>query len=728
MSQGDADILSQESRTMKFTTSPDMHLHFERMSAQEGISEAFKYDVELLSDDHNIDIVPLLGNSATVHMKLATGKWRYFNGLISEFSFSGTQDRHAVYKATVRPWMWFLTRTSDCKIFQNKSVPDIIKEVFRSFEFSDFKDELNDSYRKWEYCVQYRESAFDFVSRLLEQEGIYYYFEHEEDKHTLVLADSLAAHSVIPDYEEIPYFPPDEGALREDDHISQWSVSRSVQSGRVALNDFNFEKPKVSLKVQSSIVRSHEHSDYEVYDYPGEYSTENEGNAYVRRRIEELQAKHECAQGSGNVANLAVGSIFTLTDYPRDDQNREYLVISTNYQLVNNAYVSGSHGAAAGHSECHCSFTVVDSSVQFRAPQVTPKPIVQGPQTALVVGQGEIHTNNYACVKVQFHWDRYGKSDENSSCWVRVSQNWAGKDWGSMSLPHVGHEVIVEHLEGDPDRPIITGRVYNDANMPPASLPDKKTQTTWHCHGGNSLTMEGGIDIQSVSLFSPTFNTQVTMGELTLVNDNSITIGGYTCCTDGNHTEITKGDRDIRTKGKEFWRVDGCHHKHIKGWVSSSVLGFKTSFIGGAKTEVLVGAETKINKSVKTEIIRGRVFKNEKHQAYKITDDDLKQKASDVWQKLKNIKRIVKNDENIEIGGNQILKIGDDYSLEAKTTKIVAKKIEQKGETVYLSSTELLSMVSDLNKIRCKVSDTKADKIKLNGKTSINNNTMEILP
>ncbi|MEE9318982.1 MAG: type VI secretion system tip protein TssI/VgrG [Granulosicoccus sp.] len=724
MALSDSNILSQESRTMKFVTSlPDIKLYFGRMCARDSISEAFNYNVELFSDDHNIDILSLLGNPATVHLKLGSGDWRYFNGIVSEFSFTGTQDRHAVYTATLRPWLWFLTRTSDCRIFQNKTVPDIVMEVFRDFGFSDFRDDLSSSYRNWEYCVQYRESAFDFVSRLLEQEGIYYYFEHEDDKHTLVLADSLAAHCATPDYAEVPYFPPDDDALREEDHISQWSVSKSVQSGKVTLNDFNFQTPRASLEVKSSIAREHLHADYEVYDYPGEYLTADEGNAYVRRHIEELQAKHESAKGSGNVANLVAGSLFTLTDFPRDDQNREYLLVSTNYDLVNNSYVSGSTGS----SECHCSFTAVDSSEQYRAPQKTPKPIVQGPQTALVVGQGDIHTNQYACVKVQFHWDRYGESDENSSCWVRVSQNWAGKDWGSMSLPHVGHEVIVEHLEGDPDRPIITGRVYNDANMPPASLPDKKTQTTWQCHGGNYITFEGDLEIQALIQYSPTYNTQVTLGELTLVNDNSITIGGYTCCTDGNHTEKTKGDKDVSVWGhmKEF--VKGNFIDTISGFQHSTNLGWTSNLIVGFKTEVVRGAVTTNTKGVKTEITAGRTFNHDKSTKYELTGDEFKQKVPSVLQQIKIVKRLITDNEKTEIGKSRVVKVGENHSLEAKTSKTVAEKIEQKGETVCLSGADLISVISDINEFRSKKSDTKADEIKLKGKTSINNGVMDIL-
>jgi type VI secretion system secreted protein VgrG len=470
-----------------FTPLGDDVLLFHRMTATEALGHLFQYDLDLLSKDPNIKFEDLLGQSVTVSLELPQDKTRYFNGFVSRFSLSGSLGDLSAYTATVRPWLWFLTRTADCRIFQEMTVPDIIKQVFRDQGFTDFEEALSGSYRKWTYCVQYRETDFNFVSRLMEQEGIYYYFKHEKNKHQLVLADSVSSHEAFPGYEKLPFFPPDEHLRREEHHIYEWTVSQEVQPGIYALDDYDFERPKASLQVKATIQRGHARARMEIFDYPGEYTQTGDGETYVRARIEELQAEYEQVQGQSNARGLSVGSLFQLIDYPRQDQNREYLVVSATHELESDAYTSGS--AAEGEDVYACSFTALDSKQPYRQPRTTPKPMVQGPQTAIVVGPSgeEIYTDKYGRVKIQFHWDRYGKNDENSSCWVRVAHVWAGTKWGGIQLPRIGQEVIVEFLEGDPDRPLITGRVYNNDNMPPYDLPANATQS-----GIKSRSSKGG--------------------------------------------------------------------------------------------------------------------------------------------------------------------------------------------------------------------------------------------
>ena len=451
-------------------------LLFYRMSGQEQLGRLFQYDLTLLSTDPEIKLKDILGQNVTVSYQRVDGETRHFNGFVSRFSQSGTHDDLFVYQATLRPWFWFLTRTADCRIFQNQKVPDIIKEVFRELGFTDFEESLSGNYRQWDYCVQYRESDFTFISRLMEQEGIYYYFKHENGNHVLVLSDSISAHDTTPGYEDVPYYPPQQGSQRERDHIFEWTLTQEVQTGMFALNDFDFTKPKANLQAKSSIPRPHEQSEYEMYDYPGEYVESSEGDSYARIRIEELQAQQELVHGQGNAGGLACGYLFKLSNHGRDDQNREYLITEAEYNIGPQEYESGNAGESCAFA---CSITAMDKGEAFRTPRTTAKPQVQGPQTAVVVGKAgdEIWTDKYGRVKVQFHWDRYGKSDENSSCWVRVAQVWAGKTWGGIHIPRIGQEVIVEFLEGDPDRPIITGRVYNEDNMPPYELPANKTQS-----------------------------------------------------------------------------------------------------------------------------------------------------------------------------------------------------------------------------------------------------------
>ncbi|UCF94635.1 MAG: type VI secretion system tip protein VgrG, partial [Desulfobacterales bacterium] len=454
-----------------FTPLGEDLLLFHRMTATEELGRLFQLELDLLSKDPNIPFEKLLGQNVTIRLDLPNDKVRYFNGYVSRFRQEGSFDDFNVYRMTVRPWLWFLTRTADSRIFQEKRVPDIIKEVFRDHGFTDFEEALSGSYRTWEYCVQYRETDFNFVSRLMEQEGMYYYFKHESNKHILVLSDSISSHEAYPDYEKLPYFPPDEHLLRERDHIYDWNIAQEVQPGVYALNDFDFTRPKANLQVKASVKREHARAAMEIYDYPGEYLQTGEGEIYARARIEELQSEYEQVQGQANARGLSVGCLFELVDYPRKDQNREYLIISASHQLESDAYASGT--ATEAEEVYFCRFTALPSRQPFRPARTTPKPLVQGPQTAIVVGPSgeEIYTDKYGRVKIQFHWDRYGKHDENSSCWVRVSHPTAGKGWGAVQIPRIGQEVIVDFLEGDPDHPIITGRVYNANQMPPYELP-----------------------------------------------------------------------------------------------------------------------------------------------------------------------------------------------------------------------------------------------------------------
>jgi type VI secretion system secreted protein VgrG len=473
--------LGQSDRNVAITTPLGAEVLLLRsMSGTERLGRLFEYELELLSEDHDIALGDILGQNASIRLAgLHDEGTRWFNGFLTRFTYLGSHGRHALYRASLRPWLWFLTRAADCRIFQEMNVPDIVKQVFRDRGFTDFDERLSGSYPTWEYCVQYRETDFNFICRLLEQEGIYFYFRHEEGRHTLVLADAYSAHEPAAGYDEVPYYPPDPSARRERDNVSRWSLSGQVQPGAYALNDFDFEVPTKNLRAARSNPGDGAHADYEIYDYPGEYTESSDGDHYVRTRIEELHAQHQWRRGEGDALGLACGALFTLTDFPREDQNMEYLLVGTALTLQSDAFESAQAGAGAGLTGASIAFTATDAQVPFRPPRLTPKPVVQGPQTAVVVGQSgeEIWTDEYGRVKVQFHWDRQGERDENSSCWVRVAQVWAGDNWGAMHIPRIGQEVIVSFLEGDPDQPIVTGRVYNGDNMPPYALPGNQTQS-----------------------------------------------------------------------------------------------------------------------------------------------------------------------------------------------------------------------------------------------------------
>ncbi len=455
------------------------------MGGSEELGRLFDYELQLTSDDPAIDLNQLLGKPMSLSLQLSGMASRHFHGIVARCSQSVDRGQFASYRVTLRPWLWLLTRTSDCRIFQHLSAPQIIKQIFRDLGFSDFEDALSRSYREREYCVQYRETSFDFVSRLMEEEGIYYFFRHEEARHVLVLADAYGAHQKAPGYESVPFYPPD-GQHRERDHINDWHLAQEVQSGSMELNDYDFQRPSARIDVRSVMPRPHQAGDYPLYDYPGAYEQTQDGEHYARTRLESLQSLHERVELRGNARGLGSGHLFSLSGFSRQDQNREYLIVAARYYVVQERLETG---GGSGSAQFESNLSCIDAQQSYRPVSSTLRPLVKGPQTAVVVGPAgeEIWTDQYGRVKVHFHWDRYDQSNENSSCWIRVSQAWAGKNWGSMQIPRIGQEVIVSFLEGDPDRPIITGRVYNAEQAVPYDLPGNATQS-----GMKSRSSKGG--------------------------------------------------------------------------------------------------------------------------------------------------------------------------------------------------------------------------------------------
>jgi type VI secretion system secreted protein VgrG len=530
-------------------------LLFHKMTAKEELGRLFKYEIELLSEDHDITLKEVLGQKITIKVERLDGEFRFFSGHVSRFTYAGTRGEYARYLTTVRPWLWFLTLRSDCRIYQGETVPDIIKDTFKRHGFADYEDGLDTGkFRKWDYCVQYRETDFDFVSRLMEQEGIYYYFKHEETRHTLVLCDGVSDHDVTEGYEDIRYHP--EADKRESvEYIARWSVSQQVAPVGIGLRDFDFRKPRASMETTvptfddflADGLPSGGESDLEVFDYPGEYENKDEGEAYAKLRMEELEAQHKLAEGRSNARGLAVGSLFNLTEHPRSSENREYLTISATYKLESDEFGTSDKGSTGPAFKC--VFRALDSSRTYRTPRTTQLPSITGPQTAIVVGpNGEkVWPDKYGRVKVQFHWDRHGKSDENSSCWVRVSQNWAGANWGGMHIPHIGQEVVVEFLEGDPDRPLITGRVYNNDQMPPQKLPDNKHKSILQDDYGNQLIFDATPGDEHITLYSPHHKSGIAVGKSVAISTESdsgeIFAGSKTDILGGDLTEISGGTK-----------------------------------------------------------------------------------------------------------------------------------------------------------------------------------------
>jgi type VI secretion system secreted protein VgrG len=510
-------------------------------SGHEGVSQLFHFDVEVVSEDPEVAFEKIVGQRVTIRITLPEGHKRYVNGFVSRFVQHGQDERFTYYRVEVVPWLWFLTRTTDCRIFQKMTVPDIIEKIFTDLGFPDFRNALEGTFEPREYCVQYRETDFNFVSRLMEQYGLCYFFEHEKNKHTLVLANAPAGHPPCSNQERarcaFGY-----GGVEEEDVINDCQVEQELRPGKYALTDYNFETPSTSLMANvASTVAVGGNSKYELYDYPGEHAKKAQGDQLAKLRMEEEEATHFVLAGESTCRAFTAGYRVTMTDHYRKDLNKAYTLLEVQHNAsVGEAYVSGKEA-----SEFYTNhFTCIPHATPYRPPRVTPKPIVQGPQTAVVVGKAgeEIWTEKHGRVKVQFHWDREGKRDENSSCWIRVSHPWAGKNWGAVAIPRIGQEVIVDFLEGDPDQPIITGRVYNAEQMPPYALPAGgvvsgiKSNSTKGGGGYNEMSMDDTKGKEKI-----TIHAQYDMGT-TVEHDDTQTVHNNRMITvDGTHTEHVKG-------------------------------------------------------------------------------------------------------------------------------------------------------------------------------------------
>ena len=452
-------------------------LLFWKLSGHEAMSEMFELSLTLLGSDARLDRSKLLGQPVTVTIPTQNAlSSRYFNGKITRVAVSAVElsgIRYAAYQLIVEPDLWPMKRDRNLRIFQGQTVPQIINTLLSEYQVN-VEDKLNGSYRVWDYCVQYQESSFAFISRLMELEGIAYHFRHEAGKHTMVLTDSATQHQPVSGYETIPYHQTASGGITTEEGIGQWALEDSVTPGIYSLDDYDFRKPNAWLFQARQNPASPSPGSIDVYDWPGRFVDHGHGEFYARIRQERWQVEHQQIQASATAVGIAPGATFTLTNAPFFSDNGEYLTTAADYLFEENSYASGGNSDIS--HQIH--FRVIPSSVVYRPAQVTDWPRTYGPQTAKVVGpEGEsIWTDRYGRIKVKFHWDRHAKGDDTSSCWVRVSSAWAGQGFGGVQIPRVGDEVVIDFINGDPDRPIVTGRVYNEASMPPWDLPGDATR------------------------------------------------------------------------------------------------------------------------------------------------------------------------------------------------------------------------------------------------------------
>jgi len=479
-------------RSLEITPVSGEAFELVEFSGHEHLSRLSAFSLRLKSKKPDISANKTLGQNVTIRVELERSKSRYFNGYVTRWSgvteirdsIAGAKETKAyLYEAVVHPWLWFLTRQSNSRIFQDKTVLQIVEEVFKGHGgLASFKNKTSGSLPTWEFCCQYRETDFNFVSRLLEQEGIYYFVEHENGKHAVTLVNNSSIHAPYPGYAEVRF---DQEDRADSEMLSTWNAQQEIQPGRYTVDDYHPLTPRTVLQKFADRPAAHPYGKYEFYDYPAEYDKPADGDFYAKVRIDELHTQYQTFSGSGDVRGFQVGCIFTLSRHPAEAFNAKHLIVGVTYAATGNAETSGG-GTGFSFSS---SISAIPFQQQYRPPRITPKPLVQGPQTAVVVGPAgeEIYTDKHARIKVQFRWDRYGKADQTSSCWIRVAQSWAGNGYGALALPRIGQEVVVEFLEGDPDWPLVTGSVYNAENKPPYTLPDE--QTRW---GLKSRSSKGG--------------------------------------------------------------------------------------------------------------------------------------------------------------------------------------------------------------------------------------------
>jgi len=591
---------TQAFRHMSVAGPGDEVLLLRGLTGTEELGKAFEYTLECVSESPDVVFEDWLGQNVSIRLNTHGGdRDRFLNGIVSQMEQTGMIGRLATYRLQVVPFIWLLTRKADCRIFQDQSVPEIVTEMIKEKGFTDIEDRLSRTYKKREYTVQYRETDMNFISRLMENEGIYYYFLHQEGKHTLVLSDDRGSHEPEEGSAQVPFFPPGAKSVSRA-HIYQWRVMKQIQTTAYSTTDYNFQKPKDDLYVRGSKPKAHTFGEIEIFDYPGDHAEYADGEVGVRIRSEELAVGYETIDAQTSSRLVCAGRVFTLTGHPRADQAREYLIVGTTLEATTDAFDGGKIDQEGGSFTFRCGFDCIPAETPYRRASNTAKPVIPGPQTALVTGMEgeEITTDEYGRVKVKFHWDLYNEANEKSSCWLRCSQDFAGKKWGSMYVPRRGQEVIVTFLEGDPDKPIITGRVYNNENKPgydPKANPTIsgiKTSTI-KGEGFNEIRFDDKAGHEQIFIHAQkdmdirvkesVRHTVEKEYHFTVESDYKYQTGGnHDVTVGGNYFETIGGSRHIKVDGSEFKEIAGSQDLTVAGAVTESYSATWTNETSGA--------------------------------------------------------------------------------------------------------------------------------------------------
>jgi len=667
-------MASQAKWQMRMSTQLGDKLRFKSMRASEELGCLFEFDVEAYAESDALEPLDLLGTPAHVAVELPNGSERFFHGIVAEMGAEG-EASHGLFRwrLVLRPALWLLTRRADTRIFQNLSVVDILNQVFDPFAL-DVKFQLSGSYALREYCVQYRESDFNFASRLMEEEGIYYYFQHEKGRHLMVLVDAPDSHVACAGQNVFPCREEDYERVQVDP-ITRWSARRRIETGRVVLTDYDWQKPATSLRVTADASGKSRPAQLEIYDYACSYSESSQGQRYAGLRLQEAGARERQASGAGPARALAAGFRFELTEHPQPAENAEYLVVATAIEMSTSGYY-----ADDGEMRFDNRFIAIPSAQSYRSERRASRTRVAGLHTARVVGPAgeEIHTDAHGRVKVHFHWDRLGKADENSTCFLRVASPWAGAMRGWVSVPRIGDEVLVDFLEGDPDRPIIVGSVPNASNPPPWALAANKTQSgllTRSSPGGdgnthaNVLRFEDKKGSEQVwlhaekdQLIEVEHDEQHEVG-----NDRRKSIGHDETTDVGNNRSESVGKDETISIGENRSESVGKNEDISIGESRSESVGKNETISIGKNRDETVGE----NESVS-------IGKNREHTVAK--EEKLSVGDSRTTQ--------IGKDDKLQVGKKFVLQAGDEITLVTGSASITMKKdgtIQIKGKDITVT-------------------------------------------
>ena len=608
-------LATQKGRLLSIMTPlGEDYLLLNKVTASEGISQLYSIEVELLHDSQkethisqNVEINQIVGLAATISVDQMDGSSRQFNGIFNSMTLMGRMLNYSYYKAIIVPQVWELTQVSQSRIFQQKSVKDILGEVLKDYQV---KIELQWSYKPRNYCVQYNETDFDFISRLMEEEGICYYFEFSTNSETMIITDNFQKPRDCPNRSTFPILNEelDDGVQTA---IRNWMINYTLQSGKVTMWDYNFQLPKRKLDTQQqSRFNIGNNRNMEVYKYPGGYSRKFDGiskdggeqpgdlqNIFednqqaAKDMMELIDSSSMMSSGESDCSPMTPGFRFQLKNHPNNNYNVQYIVTKVNHEIDQQPnFLSEDSKEDAYRNSFEC-ILYGSGKPEYRPVLKTAKPIIHGSQTAMVVGPSgeEIFTDKYGRVKVQFHWDRYGKVNSDSSCWVRVAQSWAGNKWGGMFIPRIGMEVIVHFLEGDPDQPIITGCVYNADSMPPYTLPDEKTKSTLKTNstkgggGFNEFRIEDKKGSEQIFIHGEkNLDIRIKNDAMELINRDRHLI------VEQDQIEMVDRDKHLTVKGNQNEKIQGAYSKDVGSNIQEKA-GQKYAVDAGSEVHIKAG-------------------------------------------------------------------------------------------------------------------------------------------